>query len=144
MAGYEVAYIYSENRESIGISIEQGLKKALAGRNIEVEKVLMRDVQLPEMVQGKIDEKMASKQEAERMVFVLQKESREVERKKLEAEGISEANRIISRSLTSSYLQWYYIKTLQQLVNSPNNTVIIAPFDQKLTPLLNIPTGGQK
>lgn len=144
MAGYEVAYIYSENRESIGISIEQGLKDALAGRNIEVEKVLMRDVQLPEMVQGKIDEKMASKQEAERMVFVLQRETREVERKKLEAEGISEANRIISKSLTSSYLQWYYIKTLQQLVNSPNNTVIIAPFDQKLTPLLNIPTGGQK
>lgn len=144
MAGYEVAYIYSENRESIGISIEQGLKDALAGRNIEVEKVLMRDVQLPEMVQGKIDEKMASKQEAERMVFVLQKETREVERKKLEAEGISEANRIISKSLTSSYLQWYYIKTLQELVNSPNNTVIITPFDQKLTPLLNIPTGGQK
>lgn len=144
MAGYEVAYIYSENRESIGISIEQGLKDALAGRNIEVEKVLMRDVQLPEMVQGKIDEKMASKQEAERMVFVLQRETREVERKKLEAEGISEANRIISKSLTSSYLQWYYIKTLQQLVNSPNNTVIITPFDQKLTPLLNIPTGGQK
>jgi regulator of protease activity HflC (stomatin/prohibitin superfamily) len=54
MAGYEVAYIYSENRESIGISIEQGLKDALAGRNIEVEKVLMRDVQLPEMVQGKV------------------------------------------------------------------------------------------
>jgi len=144
IAGYEVADIYSENRESIGISIEQGLKDALAGRNIEVEKVLMRDVQLPEMVQGKIDEKMASKQEAERIVFILQKESREVERKKLEAEGISAANRIISKSLSSSYLQWYYIKTLQQLVNSPNNTVIITPFDQKLTPLLNIPTGGQK
>ncbi|TEU01471.1 MAG: prohibitin family protein [Candidatus Stahlbacteria bacterium] len=144
IAGYEVADIYTERREEIGISIEQGLKRALTGRNIEVEKVLMRNVQLPEMVQEKIDEKMASKQEAERMVFILQKESREVERKKLEAEGISAANRIISKSLSSSYLQWYYIKTLQQLVNSPNNTVIITPFDQKLTPLLNIPTGGQK
>ncbi len=144
IAGYEVADIYTEKREEIGISIEQGLKKALAGRNIEAEKVLMRNVQLPEMVQQKIDEKMASKQEAERMVFILQRETREVERKKLEAEGISEANRIISKSLSSSYLQWYYIKTLQELVNSPNNTVIITPFDQKLTPLLQIPTGGQK
>ena len=141
IAGYEVADIYTERREEIGISIEQGLIKTFAGRNIEVEKVLMRNVQLPEMVQEKIDEKMASKQEAERMVFILQKESREVERKKLEAEGISEANRIISKSLSSSYLQWYYIKTLHQLVNSPNNTVIITPFDQKLTPLLQIPSG---
>jgi prohibitin 1 len=40
-------------------------------------------------------------------------------------------------------LQWYYIQTLQQLVNSPNNTVIVTPFDQKLTPLLNIPAGGK-
>ena len=144
IAGYEVADIYTEQREEIGISIEQGLKKAFAGRNIEVEKVLMRNVELPARVQEKIDEKMASKQEAERMVFILQKETREVERKKLEAEGISEANRIISKSLSSSYLQWYYIKTLHQLVNSPNNTVIITPFDQKLTPLLQIPSGGQQ
>ncbi len=144
IAGYEVADIYTEKREEIGLSIEQGLKKAFVGRNIEVEKVLMRNVLLPEMVQQKIDEKMASKQEAERMVFILQRESREVERKKLEAEGISEANRIISRSLSSNYLQWYYIKTLQELVNSPNNTVIITPFDQKLTPLLQIPSGGRQ
>lgn len=144
IANYEVAYIYSENRENIAISIEQGLKNALTGRNIEAEKVLMRDVQLPARVKEKIDEKMASKQEAERMEFVLQKEAREAERKTVEAGGIADANRIISRTLSSSYLQWYYIQTLQRLVDSPNNTVIIAPFDQKLTPLLNIPTGGQK
>ncbi len=143
IAGYEVADIYTENRENIALSIEESLKENLTGRSIVIEKVLMRDVKLPAKVEGKIDEKMASKQEAERMEFVIEKESREVERKKLEAEGIAEANRIISKSLSNSYLQWYYIQTLQRLVNSPNNTVIIAPFDQKLTPLLQIPSGGK-
>lgn len=140
IANYEVADIYTKNREKIALAIEEELVRALEKRNIEEEEVLLRDVKLPQKVENKIDEKMAAKQEAERMKFVLQKEEKEAERKRVEAQGITEANRIISRSLTSNYLQWYYIKTLQKLVNSPNNTVIVAPFDQELTPLLNIPS----
>ncbi len=142
IASYLVEDIYTENRENIALAIEESLRENIKGRNIEIESVLMRDVKLPAKVEEKIDEKMAAKQEAERMVFVLDKETREAERKKVEAKGIADANSIIARSLSNSYLQWYYIQTLQRLVDSPNNTVIIAPFDQKLTPLLNIPSGG--
>jgi prohibitin 1 len=142
IASYLVEDIYTENRENIALAIEGSLRENIKGRNIEIESVLMRDVKLPAKVEEKIDEKMAAKQEAERMVFVLDKEAREAERKKVEAKGIADANSIIARSLSNSYLQWYYIQTLQRLVDSPNNTVIIAPFDQKLTPLLNIPSGG--
>lgn len=144
IASYLVEDIYTENRENIALAIEESLRENIKGRNIEIENVLMRDVKLPVKVEEKIDEKMAAKQEAERMVFVLDKETREAERKKVEAKGIADANSIIARSLSNSYLQWYYMQTLQRLVDSPNNTVIIAPFDQKLTPLLNIPSGGQK
>ncbi|MCK4420717.1 prohibitin family protein [candidate division WOR-3 bacterium] len=141
ISNYKVADIYSKNREKISLAIQEGLEKDLRDRDIVIEKFLMRDVKLPDMVADKINEKMAAKQEAERMEFVLQKEKKEAERKKVEAGGISAANRIIAKSLSPNYLQWYYIKTLQGLVNSPNNTIIVTPFDQKLTPLLNIPTG---
>ncbi len=144
IADYKVSDIYTKNRQKIALAIEENLEKDLKERNVGVERVLLRDVKLPAKVEDKIEEKMAAKQEAERMEFVLQKEEKEATRKAVEAKGIAEANRIISISLSSSYLQWYYIKTLQQLVNSPNNTVIVAPFDQKLTPLLNIPSGGKK
>jgi len=143
ISNYKVADIYSKNREKISLAIQDGLEKDLRDRDIVIEKFLMRDVQLPAMVADKINEKMAAKQEAERMEFVLQKEKKEAERKQVEAGGIATANTIISKSLSSNYLQWYYIKTLQNLVNSPNNTVIVTPFDQKLTPLLNIPSGGK-
>jgi regulator of protease activity HflC (stomatin/prohibitin superfamily) len=143
ISNYKVEDIYTQNRESVSIQISENLRAAVKERNVEIERVLLRDVKLPAKVQNEIDAKMAAKQEAEKMEFVLDKEKREAERKAVEAQGISDANRIIAKSLSHSYLQWYYIKTLQQLVNSPNNTVIVTPFDQKLTPLLNIPAGGK-
>jgi len=143
ISSYKVEDIYTQNRESVSIQISENLRNAVKDRKVEIERVLLRDVKLPDKVQNEINAKMAAKQEAEKMEFVLDKEKREAERKALEAQGISDANKIIAKSLSGSYLQWYYIKTLQQLVNSPNNTVIVTPFDQKLTPLLNIPAGGK-
>jgi len=143
ISNYKVEDIYTQNRESVSIEISENLREAVKERKIEIERVLLRDVKLPAKVQNEINAKMAAKQEAEKMEFVLDKEKREAERKAVEAQGISDANKIIAKSLSGSYLQWYYIQTLQKLVNSPNNTVIVTPFDQKLTPLLNIPSGGK-
>jgi len=143
ISNYKVEDIYTQNRESVSIEISENLRNAVKDRKVEIERVLLRDVKLPDKVQNEINAKMAAKQEAEKMEFVLDKEKREAERKAVEAQGVSDYNKIIARSLSGNYLQWYYIKTLQQLVNSPNNTVIVTPFDQKLTPLLNIPSGGK-
>jgi len=143
ISNYKVEDIYTQNRESVSIEISENLRNAVKDRKVEIERVLLRDVKLPDQVQNEINAKMAAKQEAEKMEFVLDKSRREAERKAVEAQGISDANKIIAKSLSGSYLQWYYIQTLQSLVNSPNNTVIVTPFDQKLTPLLNIPAGGK-
>lgn len=138
---YNATDIYSAKRAEVTDDIYKVLVLDFSDKGIECEKVLLRNVELPPMVKNAIDEKIAAEQEAQKMVFVLQKEEKEAERKEVEAEGISKANKVIAHSLTSRYLQWYYIQTLGQLVGSPNNTVIVAPFDQKLTPLLNIPAG---
>ena len=72
------------------------------------------------------------------MVYVLQKEKQEAERKQVEARGVSEAQKIISSSISPQYLQWKYIEALKELMTSKNNTIVITPYDQKLTPLLNL------
>lgn len=136
---YNVTDIYSVKRMEVTNTIFKDLVESFEGKGVECEKVLLRNVDLPPKVKNAIDEKIAAEQEAKKMVFVLQKEEKEAERKEVEAEGISKANRVIANSLTSRYLQWYYIQTLGKLVGSPNNSFIITPFDQKLTPLLNIP-----
>jgi len=77
ISNYKVADIYSKNREKISLAIQDGLEKDLSDIDVVVEKFLMRDVKLPDMVADKINEKMAAKQEAERLEFFLQKEKKE-------------------------------------------------------------------
>lgn len=135
---YTATDIYSIKRDDFINDITKTLEKSFEGRGIILEKVLLRNVELPEKVREAIDEKIAAEQKAQQMVYTLQKERQEAERKKVEAEGIAEAQRIISNTISTQYLQWKYIETLKEIVNSKNNTIVIAPYDQKLTPLLNM------
>lgn len=129
--------IYSSKRDDYVNDVAKKLEKSFEGRGLILEKVLLRNVELPQKVREAIDEKIAAEQRAQQMVYVLQKERQEAERKKVEAEGVAEAQRIINSTISNSYLQWKYIETLKDLVNSPNNSFVIAPYDQKLLPMLN-------
>ena len=71
---------------------------------------------------------------AEEMEYVLQKESQEAERKKVEAEGISSYNEIITRSISDKYLQWYYVQALDKLANSENTKTILLPMSANSVP----------
>lgn len=135
---YTATDIYSSKREDFIIDVTKNLEKSFEGRGVILEKVLLRNVELPDKVREAIDEKISAEQRAQQMVFVLQKEKQEAERKKVEATGISEAQKIISNTINPQYLQWKYIEALKDLINSKNNTVVIAPYDQKLMPLLNL------
>ncbi|MEO8445972.1 MAG: prohibitin family protein [bacterium] len=129
--------IYSSKRDDYVNDVAKKLEKSFEGRGLILEKVLLRNVELPQKVREAIDEKIAAEQRAQQMVYVLQKERQEAERKTVEAQGVAEAQRIINSTISNSYLQWKYIETLKELVNSPNNSFVIAPYDQKLTPMLN-------
>jgi regulator of protease activity HflC (stomatin/prohibitin superfamily) len=132
--------IYSAKRDDFQSEITKNLEKAFDGRGIVLERILLRNVELPQKVKEAIDEKISAEQRAQQMVYVLQKEKQEAERKRVEAEGIAQAQKIISNTISAQYLQWKYIEALKEIVNSKNNTILIAPFDQKLTPLLNLNT----
>ena len=133
------AEIY-QKRTEFQSKLEELIKTRLRKENVEVQEILVRNITLPENVVKAIEEKIRAQQEAERMKFVVEKERLEAERRKIEAQGIAEAQKIIAGSLSRKYIQWKYIDTLKELVNSPNNTVIILPFDPKLIPLLQIPS----
>jgi len=146
VAKFSASEVMSEKRREVEKSIEEELHKIIedyfSKRNMEegifVERVLLRNVDPPERLKKAIQAKLEAEQEAEKMAFVLQKEKMEAKRKAVEAQGIANAQMIIARSLTTEYLQWYYIQTLRELVDSPNNSTIVLPFDQKLTPLLQV------
>jgi regulator of protease activity HflC (stomatin/prohibitin superfamily) len=136
--------MYSTKREDFISQISKNLEKSFEGKGILMEKILLRNIELPGKVREAIDEKISAEQRAQQMVYVLQKEKQEAERKQVEAKGIAEAQKIISNTINPQYLQWKYIEALKDLMNSKNNTIVITPYDQKLTPLLNLNQKSQQ
>lgn len=136
--GYFVSEIFSEKREELSKKIYDELFSNLSEKGIIVDKVLLRNIDLPQKVKNAVDEKIAAEQESQKMVYVLEKERKEKERKLIEAEGIAQAQKKITESLSKQYLQWYYIQNLKELLNTQNSKIIIMPFDKSLIPLLNL------
>jgi regulator of protease activity HflC (stomatin/prohibitin superfamily) len=139
---YNAVEIYSEKREEVQNDISTTLNRDFTDRGIILEKVLLRNIKLPLKVKDAIEAKLEAEQDAQKMEFVLLKETKEADRKKIEAAGIAEAQRIIAQSLIGergrAYLSWKYLENLQNLYTSPNNTVVISPYDKNFIPLLQI------
>ena len=127
---YNAMDIYGENRATIEDEMYEAMATQLLLRNIVVEKLLIRDVGLPAELAKAIEAKKTSEQEALRMEYILDKEKLEKERRIIEAEGISSANKIIAGSLTREYLTWYWIDNLDT-----HNSVIYVPVGDAGLPL---------
>lgn len=113
IAQYDAKAIYSEKRGEVATGIRDQLAKTIEPRGISVEQVLMRNVTLPQSLSTSIQAKLQAEQDAERLDFVLEKEKKEAERKRIEAGGQSDAQKILNETLTPRYLQYLYINELK-------------------------------
>ena len=136
--GYLATDLYASRRDEFIQHVRARLEKVFRARGIVLEAALLRNIELPARVREAINDKIAAEQESQKMVYILQKERQEADRKRVEAAGISDAQKIISSSLTNQYLQYNYIQALKELTQSKNSTFVIAPMDQKLVPMINV------
>jgi len=124
-ASYEAKALYTSEREMLSGLIKKDLDKIVEPRGIVIESVPMREIVLPAGLQQAIEEKLRAEQESQRMQFVLMKERQEADRKKIEAQGISNFQDLISKGLTDQVLRWKGIEATEKLANSQNTKVII-------------------
>jgi len=122
---YQPEEIYSTKRELIETQIYDEVLRALEGKHVIVEAILVRDVGLPDTIKTAIADKLAEEQRSQKMKFTLDKERQEATRKKVEAEGIATYQSIVRQGLTSEYLQWKGIEATQALAASPNSKIVI-------------------
>jgi regulator of protease activity HflC (stomatin/prohibitin superfamily) len=122
---YDAVALYSTKREEFQIKITQTIEKDFAERGIVLEDILIRNITLPESVKLAIESKINAEQEAQKMKFVLDKERQEADRKRVEAQGISDYQRILTSTLTDKLLQYEQIKAQRELALSPNSKVVI-------------------
>jgi len=122
---YEAVALYSTKRDEFQNRIFKTIEADFKKRGLLLENLLVRNITLPQSVKAAIELKINAEQEAQKMQFVLQKERQEAERKRVEAQGISDYQRIISESLTERQLQYEQIKAMKELAASPNAKIIM-------------------
>jgi len=132
----EAKDLYTAGRLDIQNELKANLSEKLKPRGIIIEDVLLKDLVLPEMLARSIELKLETEQDAKQMVFVLEKERFEADRKKIEAQGIAAFQNIVSEGISAQLLQWKGIEATERLANSPNTKIVIMGNDAKGLPVL--------
>jgi regulator of protease activity HflC (stomatin/prohibitin superfamily) len=122
---YNAVDLYSVKREAFEQRIRESIDKDFAVRGLVLENMLVRNITLPPAVKESIERKITAEQDAQRMEFILDKGRQEAELKRVEAQGIADAQRILSLGLTDKVLQYEQIKVQKELANSPNAKIIL-------------------
>jgi len=136
VGNYKPEEIYSTKRDQIASELIEKLSTEMQGNYITVENVLIRDVKIPEKISEAINFKLAADQEAQRMQFMINKEKLEAERKRIEAQGIADFQKIVSAGITSSLLKWKGIEATIKIAESPNTKIIVVGNDANSLPVI--------
>jgi len=121
---YDAVALYSTKRNEFQQRIFKTIEADFKSRGLVLEQLLIRNINLPTSVKATIESKINAEQDAQKMTFILQKEKQEAERKRVEAQGIADYQRIISTGLSDKQLQYEQIKAQKELAASPNTKII--------------------
>lgn len=133
---YQPEELYSSRRTELQTEIEQKVSEAVESQFVEIEAILIRDVTLPDQIRQAIELKLQEEQRVQQIEFTIERESREAERKRIEAEGQAAYQRLITSTLTPQYLQYQGIQATQALAESSNSKVVIIGGDGNGLPVI--------
>ena len=119
---YDAVALFSSKRDEFQARIFKTIESDFKSRGLILEQLLVRNITLPASVKTTIESKINAEQDAQKMTFVLQKEKQEAERKRVEAQGIADYQKILSTGLSDKQLQYEMIKAI---ATSPNAKLII-------------------
>jgi regulator of protease activity HflC (stomatin/prohibitin superfamily) len=133
---YTAEEIYSTKRQEVEGAIIDETRKTLGENYIDMRALLIRSIDLPPQIKTAIESKLTQEQEALAYEFRLNKEKSEAERKRIEAQGISDYNKIISASLTDNILKQKGIDATLELAKSSNSKVVVVGSGKDGLPLI--------
>jgi regulator of protease activity HflC (stomatin/prohibitin superfamily) len=124
-ASFQASALYSSEREQLSATIQKELSATVSPRGIIVESTPLRNVALPTQLTKAIEQKQRADQESQRMEFVLTKEKQEADRKRIEAQGIADFQKIVAAGISEQLLRWKGIEATERLATSQNAKVVI-------------------
>ncbi len=136
IAKYLPEEINTSKREKIQDEIQDRLREKLAANFIQLNDVLIRNIRLPQTLEAAIERKLQQEQESLEYEFRLEKESKEAQRKRIEAEGIRDFQDIVSEGISDELLRWKGIEATQNLAESPNTKVVVVGGGEDGLPII--------
>ena len=133
---YSPEEIYSSKREAVGQELLEEARAAIEGKHVLLEAILIRDVELPENIKKAISEKLEEEQRALKMEFTLNREKQEAERKRIEAAGIADFQKIVATGISEELLRWKGIEATEKLASSENAKVVVIGSGKDGMPLI--------
>jgi regulator of protease activity HflC (stomatin/prohibitin superfamily) len=124
-ASFHASALYSTERERLGVAIMEELSKMVAPRGVIIESTPLRNVGLPVQLTEAIEQKQRADQESQRMEFILTKEKQEADRKRIEAQGIADFQKIVATGISDQLLRWKGIEATMKIAESSNAKVVI-------------------
>jgi regulator of protease activity HflC (stomatin/prohibitin superfamily) len=128
--------LYNSTREQLQVELTEQMGGIMKPYGIIVENILLKDIELPQLLKTAIETKTAAEQEAERMKFVIQRERQEAERKKIEAGGIKDFQDIVTQGISDKLLQWKGIEATEKLVDAENSKLVVMGNSKDALPVL--------
>lgn len=145
LASFSAQEAYSTKRAELATAMETILRQHLrsllddykfTGRAVVLQQVLLRNIGIPDQVRDAIEKKLSAEQQALAMQFVLQKETQEAERKRIEARGIADFQKIVTEGISDKLLAWKGIEATLEVSKSPNAKVIVIGSGKNGLPLI--------
>jgi regulator of protease activity HflC (stomatin/prohibitin superfamily) len=135
-ASFQASALYSTEREQLAINIQKELERAVSPRGVIIEATPLRNVALPTQLTEAIEQKQRADQESQRMEFILAKEKQEADRKRIEAQGIADFQKIVAAGISDQLLRWKGIEATEKLASSQNAKVVVIGAGKDGLPLI--------
>lgn len=135
-ASYDARALYTAEREELAKKIEHEISNLVKPRGITIEAAPLRQLTLPARLTESIEEKLKAEQESQRMQFILQRETQEAERKRIEAKGIADFQDIVARGISDQLLKWKGIEATEKLASSNNTKIVVIGSGKDGLPLI--------
>lgn len=135
IASYKYESLPAQSRE-IESKIFTELSKKLEGKHIKLEAVTLDHIMFSPLVTKATDEKLATKQKVEQKDFEIQVAQKDAEIQRIQAQGQSDAQKIIDQGLTTKYLQYKSLEVQEKLTQSPNSTFYFVPTGKDGIPII--------
>ena len=135
IGGWDVENLYFSRQMALASIIRDAIDN-VGVKYIIVDTVIIRNITFPPMIAGAIEMKVREKQLAEAYEYRIVQETKEAERKRIEAEGYRRYNDILNVSLTDRILKWKGIEATLKLAESNNSKIVVIGNSSKELPII--------